>query len=33
MRSHIEEESIRLAKAIEAARTNIQNTIEPGVKR
>jgi hypothetical protein len=33
MRSHIEEESARLAKAIEAARTNIQNTIEPGVKR
>ncbi len=33
MRSHIENESTRLAKAIEAARTNIQNNIEPGVKR
>lgn len=33
MRNHIEKESERVAKAIEAARTNIQNTIEPGVKR
>ena len=33
MRAHIEKESERLAKAIEAARTNIQNNIEPGVKR
>lgn len=33
MRSHIEQESARLAKAIEAAKANIQNTIEPGVKR
>ncbi len=33
MRSHIENESNRVAKAIEAARTNIQNNIEPGVKR
>jgi hypothetical protein len=33
MRSHIEKESERVAKAIEAARTNIQNNIEPGVKR
>ena len=33
MRAHIEQESERVAKAIEAARTNIQNTIEPGVQR
>jgi DNA repair exonuclease SbcCD ATPase subunit len=33
MRTHIESESTRVAKAIEAARTNIQNNIEPGVKR
>ncbi|MFK7818052.1 MAG: hypothetical protein AB8G99_05005 [Planctomycetaceae bacterium] len=33
MRSHIEKESERVAKAIEAARTNIQNNIEPGVQR
>ena len=33
MRAHIENESTRVAKAIEAARTNIQNNIEPGVKR
>jgi len=33
MRTHIESESARVAKAIEAARTNIQNNIEPGVKR
>ena len=33
MRSHIEKESERVAKAIEAARTSIQNNIEPGVKR
>ncbi|MEZ6089365.1 MAG: hypothetical protein R3C05_15305 [Pirellulaceae bacterium] len=33
MRAHIEKESERVAKAIEAARTNIQNNIEPGVKR
>jgi hypothetical protein len=33
MRTHIESESMRVAKAIEAARTNIQNNIEPGVKR
>ena len=32
MRTHIEKESDRVAKAIEAARTNIQNNIEPGVK-
>jgi hypothetical protein len=33
MRTHIESESSRVATAIEAARTNIQNNIEPGVKR
>ena len=33
MRTHIESESTRVAKAIEAARTNIQNNIESGVKR
>lgn len=33
MREHIEKESSRIATAIEAARVNIQNTIEPGVKR
>jgi len=33
MRTHIESESSRVAKAIEAARTNIQNNIESGVKR
>jgi hypothetical protein len=33
MRTHIENESSRVAQAIEAAKTNIQNTIEPGVKR
>lgn len=33
MRAHIEEESVRLAKAIEAARANIQNRIEPGVRQ
>ena len=33
MRTHIEKESDRVAKAIEAARINIQNNIEPGVKR
>ncbi|MFC1758786.1 hypothetical protein ACFL2H_08465 [Planctomycetota bacterium] len=33
MRKHIESESSRVAAAIEAARTNIQNNIEPGVKR
>jgi hypothetical protein len=33
MRTHIEKESDRVAKAIEAARTNIQNNIEPGVQR
>lgn len=33
MRTHIESESSRVAAAIEAARTNIQNNIEPGVKR
>ncbi|QDT02908.1 hypothetical protein K227x_12870 [Rubripirellula lacrimiformis] len=33
MRTHIESESSRVAQAIEAARTNIQNNIEPGVKR
>ncbi|TWU45590.1 hypothetical protein Q31b_07650 [Novipirellula aureliae] len=33
MRTHIESESSRVASAIEAARTNIQNNIEPGVKR
>lgn len=33
MREHIEKESSRIAAAIEAARVNIQNTIEPGVKR
>lgn len=33
MRTHIESESSRVAAAIEAARTNIQNSIEPGVKR
>jgi len=33
MRTHIEQESSRVATAIEAARTNIQNNIEPGVKR
>lgn len=33
MRTHIEGESERLAKAVEAARTSIQNNIEPGVQR
>lgn len=33
MRTHIESESTRVAKAIEAARTSIQNNIESGVKR
>lgn len=33
MRTHIESESSRVAKAIEAARINIQNNIESGVKR
>ncbi len=33
MRTHIESESSRVAQAIEAARTHIQNNIEPGVKR
>jgi len=33
MRTHIESESSRVAKAIEAARINIQNNIESGAKR